>query len=530
MLTYLKVRNLGLIEDATIEPTEGFTVITGETGTGKTLLLGALRLLIGEKPNSTSVGPFGDTTQVEGVFEREGVEIGISRVVPGSGRSRAFVEGKVVSASVLAEEVGSLVLIAGQHEHVRLGTATQLLGLIDADVDRRDPAVRAEYQKAWDELAQLRTESAEIGGDTGGLIRELEFLRHQLTEIDSAEIADLDDEGADALASRLRNLDSIRSELAEALTAIDGLTHQAGLLVSAMRRLSELDPSVADEAATAESVAEQSNEMRRTLTKVQEGVDLSETERLEMEDLVNRIGDLKRRYGRTIADVLQFRASAAERAEEITGLTERARTLDSEIAEMKETLEKKATALTRARTEAASHISKSVMAHLGDLGLESAHVTLELEGVEPMRTGADRATLRFSSDQRLEPGPMTDVASGGELSRLVLALRLAAGPDTATTLVFDEADAGIGGRTALVLGEKLAALAKGSQVVAVTHLPQVAARADAHYVVDRNESAATVRLVDGDERIMELSRMLAGLPDSRGGQEAASELLAAARG
>jgi DNA repair protein RecN (Recombination protein N) len=239
---------------------------------------------------------------------------------------------------------------------------------------------------------------------------------------------------------------------------------------------------------------------------------------------------LKRKYGRTLDDVLAFGREAAERADELEALLEEADQIEVVVASARTEVRGHAATLHKARAKAATTITERIRLHLADLALASARVSVEVEEVEPGPSEADRVVIEFASDDRLQPGDIASVASGGELSRLVLALRLAGkDPDTAT-LVFDEVDTGIGGKTALAMGAKLAELAHSSQVLCVTHLPQVAAHADTHYVVERgHDGSAEVFLVEGEERVEEITRMLAGLPDSEAGRTAASELLAAVR-
>jgi DNA repair protein RecN (Recombination protein N) len=246
-----------------------------------------------------------------------------------------------------------------------------------------------------------------------------------------------------------------------------------------------------------------------------------------LEAWLNQVGDLRRKYGRTIEDVRDFGSRLEVRVGEIRVAIDRSVTIDRDIEESTTRLGRIAEELSLERRQAGARLVTEAIGHLADLGLGSAVLRLDWSTLdEPGPNGADAVSLLFASDDRLEPGSIGEVASGGELSRLVLALRLAGRDESSSTLVFDEVDAGIGGSTALALGEKIASLAETSQVIAVTHLPQVAAHASRHYVVDRSGETAIVHLVEGDERVTELTRMLSGLPGSEGGRDAVSELLA----
>jgi DNA repair protein RecN (Recombination protein N) len=247
----------------------------------------------------------------------------------------------------------------------------------------------------------------------------------------------------------------------------------------------------------------------------------------ELEGRLTAIGDLKRKYGRTIEEVIGHGERITDKAAELEGLLADADRIDAEVADASRTVAACAADLSKARTRAAEIISAEMRRHLADLGLSGAKVEIELEPVDPGPTGADRVVIRFASDPRLETRPIADAASGGELSRLVLAIRLATKSKSTATLVFDEVDTGIGGKTALAMGAKLADLARDRQVLCVTHLAQVAAHADTHYVVEKDSGGvAHVRHVIGDDRVTEIARMLAGQPDSLATKTAAAELLA----
>jgi DNA repair protein RecN (Recombination protein N) len=299
----------------------------------------------------------------------------------------------------------------------------------------------------------------------------------------------------------------------------------SGEVVSSLRKVADMDPGLTASAAGWENVADQIVEMLRSVRDSAEEVREDPATLAEVEERLTALGDLKRKYGKTIGDIVDFGAGARARAVEVGALLERSSVIDAEVARAYEHLVVAAFGLRVARTRAVAGIQEEVASHLRALGMPNASLVFVLEEVEAGRTGADRIELRFASDDRLESGAIQDVASGGELSRLILALRLAARAGGAETLVFDEVDAGVGGVTALALGRKLAELGHISQVLCVTHLPQVAAHAESHYVVKRDGDRAEVMKVEGEQRLEELSRMLAGLPESARGKEAAAELL-----
>jgi len=523
MLSYLRVRNLGVLAEAVIEPSAGLTVITGETGAGKTLLLGGLRLLRGEKANPAHVGPSADRAEAEALFD-DGGEIGASRVVPGSGKSRAHIDGALVSAAALGERIGRLVEVVGQHDQLRLTRSSEVLRLVDGAMGQGS-AARAEYAEAWGVLASALERRGMLGGDEAALRRELDLARFQAAEIEGAEISEGDDRELEAQAASLRNVEATREHLAGALRALDRAVEDAGEATTASRRAAELDPSAKGLAAASENALAHVSELRSDVRSAAEGLEADPRRLEEVERKLTAIGELKRKYGRSVSDVLAFGRAARARSEELMARIEGAAAAEAELAEARATVARAASALSSSRREAARALAAEATVHLRDLALSGAVVDIGLESARPGPAGADRAAIAFSSAPDIEPRPLSEGASGGELSRLVLAIRLATRAPGAATLVFDEVDTGIGGATALAMGEKLAALSGAVQVLCVTHLPQVAAQADAHYVIERDDGPARARRVAGPDRVREISRMMAGRPDSERAKMAAEELL-----
>ncbi len=528
VLDELIVSNLGLIEQAVIEPGPGFVVVTGETGAGKTLLLGALRLLSGAQASSQHVGPVGSEARVDGRFVVDDAEVGVGRRVVAAGRSKAYLDGGAVPAGALRERVSPLVEIVGQHDHLSLTSAAGVRLLVDSAV----PAVvLRRYREAWTAYAELREEAARAGADPRALERELDMVRFQAAEIADAGFAPGDDQQLATAATRLRNAEGLVEGLAgvdRLLGDDDGIADAVATIVGELQRLARVDTSLAP-------IADQASEVAVALTELRSGVHAEvsviehDPESLQrVEQRLALLGDLKRKYGKDLAEVLSFGDAAVTRIQQLEQVLGDAATLDERVAEALEAVALAGVALGEARRDSAALLGERAVRHLMELGFEAPLVRFDLAPIEPTAHGADSVELVFASDAALDPGPVARVASGGELSRIVLALRLAAGVDDVPVVAFDEVDAGVGGATALALGEKLAALAAGRQVLCVTHLPQVAAFADAHFVVTRTGNTATVHRVHGDERLEELSRMLSGMPESREARAHAAELMARA--
>ena len=528
MLEELRVRNAGVIADAAIEPSAGFVVVTGETGAGKTLLLGALRLLLGEPARRDHVGPAGGELEVEGRFRVDGAEHVARRRVTAEGRSRAYLDGDMVPARSLAEIVGPVVELVAQHDALRLSRSEGIRVLIDGALDAEGLGLHEDYRAAHGDYRALCDRQQLIGGDRRALERELDVVRFQADEIAEAGFAVGDDVELRRTAERLRNAEAIAEHLAiiqEAVAGDRGADAAFGTALVAASRLAALDGAFAPLEAQLREASLLVDELGGDVARATADFERDPARLDDVERRLARLGELQRKYGETLEDVLRFAEAATVRAEELTALIEDSASIDAALEKAAARLEDTAARLSAARNAAAIRLANAAIDHLRDLGFADPYLTIIVERTAPGPLGADRFEIRFASDTSLQPGPIKRIASGGELSRLVLALRLAAGVADAPVVAFDEIDAGIGGATALAMGRKLRDLSVGRQVLVVTHLPQVAAFARRHFVVRRQGPTATVVQLGEDDRLEELSRMLAGLSQSEKGREHAAELL-----
>lgn len=533
MLEELAVANLGLIAGARVEPSAGFTVITGESGTGKTFLLGALRLLMGASAGSDQVGPAGPEATIEGRFTtHDGGEAVAARRLVAGGRSRAYLDGAMAPNRLLEERIGPLVELVGQHDHLAMTRPSELRALLDGSLDETGAAARRSYEAAWARLGEVRRDQEAVGSDQRGLARDLELLLHQADEIAAAGFAPGDEEELRIRAGRLRNAEELQADLGAAHAALasdGGAGDDLGGVVDALRRAARLDPSLADLVTEGEDLSDRLTELASELARRAADIEAVPEDLATVEARLALLGDLKRKYGADVSEVLDYGRQAAFRAVHLQDLAERAAGIEAELAAAELAARDGGAQLADARRRSAKLLADAALIELKQLGLGDPVVEFAVAAAEPGPDGADRVGLAFSSDRSLPPGPIGRVASGGELSRLVLALRLAGGAGSAPIVAFDEVDSGVGGATALELGRKLAGLAEARQVLCVTHLPQVAAFADLHVVVERREGRAEVMVVEGEQRLEELSRMLSGLPESERGREHAGELLALAK-
>jgi DNA repair protein RecN (Recombination protein N) len=531
MLDEITARNLGLIERAAIRLSPRLTVITGETGAGKTLMLGALRLLRGDKAGRGVVGPADTSCEVSARFVLADRELIVRRHVDDS-RSRAYIDDAAATATALGDALAGEVAIIGQHDQLAITSTAGVRSLIDRRLTSAGHAAMEAYDVAWRAHRALTTERDLIGSDTMALEREREILAFQVREIDDAELTEDEDDDLRTRVVRLRHADALAADVGEALEHL-GDGGSAGSLdatIAALRRAAAIDESMEGLVSDVEESATTLNELARDLARRMGDLESDPGLLDATETRLATIASLKRKYGNSVEEVLTFRKSADERRVAIDETLVSAATIEGRLVEAEAVLAAAGTRLLEHRVEAASAIVEVARRELTDLGFARPHVSILIQPSEPTATGSDRPAVMFASDEALTPGPVSSIASGGELSRLVLALTLGAGTADASVLAFDEIDTGIGGATALAMGEKLASLADHQQVICVTHLPQVAAFADVHLSVTRTGSTATIRPLDAEERVAELTRMLAGLTDSEKGRSHVEELLARVAG
>jgi DNA repair protein RecN (Recombination protein N) len=495
------------------------------------MLIGALQLLSGGAARRDRVGPGGDELLVEGRFATADGERVAARRVTREGRSKAYEDGAMVTATRLAEQFGPLLEIVAQHDALTLARPAGVLDLIDAGLLPAGRGRLDDYGRAWDELGRLQSEQRDLGGDRRLLERELDAARLQAEEIADAALAAAEDIDLATRADRLRNAEALTEGLTAAHRALvddAGAIDRVGNVIAELRRLVAVDGSLDGLHAQAVAASDMLGELSAELAGIAADLDHDPAALESVEERIRLINDLTRKYGETVSDVIRFGEEAEQRAADIQRRLSSAETLDGDIAKAEAAVAEAALELRKVRRTRAKTLAAAAVGHLQDMGMKDPLIHLDIEVAEPGPRGGDRAVLTFASDRSLPAGPVSRIASGGELSRLVLSLRLAGGAGDAPVVAFDEIDAGIGGATALAMGEKLARLAKGRQVLCVSHLPQIAAFADAHFVVERNGSSAAVRPVTGSNRAREIARMLSGLGETSAGMDHAEELLKAA--
>lgn len=535
-LASLGIRNLALVEDLVWEPPAGFVAVTGETGAGKSIILGALKLLLGERADKSLVRSGTDFCRVEAVFElpaeseihtlledagadpcEDGLLVVQRRIASGGG-SRQFVNGSACTLAVLRGIGDLLVDLHGPHDHQSLFSTDNQLLVLDAFADA-DPS-RREHADRRSEWLRLVTEKKNLSGDAQSLEREKELLLHQSTEIEEAALQQGEEE---ELAARLRTASNAR-RLCEACAGANSLLAESE--TSAMtvwasisrlaREIKHLDPSAPPLMEAAEAVFESMGDLSRDIQRYADSLETAPADIQAIESRLDTIQGLKRKYGSSIEEIVEFGRRSAARLAELTDSAGRLEQLDALIEEARLAMDAAATKLHDERAKALEPLCQSVRGHLADLGFLRSDFTIDLSHTRvsgPL--GADAVEFLFAPNPGEPAKPLRAIASSGEISRVMLALKTALAAQAGVpVLVFDEIDANVGGETGSMVGGKMRELGSARQVFSITHLPQVAARATAHFVVRKNtdgkRTTTTLQRLDENARVEEIARMLGG--------------------
>ncbi|MFZ5905208.1 MAG: DNA repair protein RecN [Chloroflexota bacterium] len=570
MLTELRIQNFAIIDKLDLKFAAGLVILTGETGAGKSIILDAITMLIGGRAEATLIRTDAEQALVEGVFKLKGAAraavheilkreelmddpdyVTLTREVRREGRSVARVNGRTVGVSLLKELGAVLVDIHGQSEHLSLLDPRAHLGLLDrfADIGEELKAYRTTYHKLIDvrrELNELRQMQADSD-------RRVEMITFQAEEIEAAKLKKGEDESLRHERDRLANAESLAQHAQEALTILDESTPEAsaasdlvGQAVRALAALAKTDPAQASLSERADLLLENLTDLTRDLRDYLDEIEFNPKRLDEVEERLNLIHNLTRKYGGSIESVNAFAAEARKQLENITNAAERIGALEAEEEKLLAKLSQQSGALSNKRVKAAEEMGKGIEIELDDLKMAAARFGVDFQA-RPDPNGiplADGTRVAFDQNgfDRVEflvapnPGeglkPLAKIASGGETSRLMLALKhVMARADEIPSLIFDEIDQGIGGRVGLVVGHKLWNLARSHQVFCVTHLPQLAVFGDQHWqvqkLIEKGRTLTRVERLDGEPRLLELSQMLGEVGE--GTLRSAHELLQTAR-
>jgi DNA repair protein RecN (Recombination protein N) len=544
----LHVEGLGVIEGLDLELHPGLNVLTGETGAGKTMVTVGLALALGRRASASLVRPGAAAARVqvrldaparalEGGWVEDG-ELVLARTISADGRSTARIAGQLAPVSALADLAGDLVEMHGQHEGTRLLSRAAQTAFLDRFAGVAHLGAVGDLAETHARRRAARDALAAIVDRERDRARELDLLDYQVREIEAVaprpgELAELDVEEA-RLAHAERLVDRATSA-GRALSAdadgTDGAAADAlGSAAAELRAAAELDPGAEELAARAADLGAAASELGRDVRAYREGLELDPGRLDEVRERIAAVRGLLRKYGESEEDALAYLAEAKERLDRLAGTQEDRARLEAEVSELDDHVRGLAAGVSRGRAEAAPRLAAALEAELRELEMTGSRVDVALvPEPEPGSGGAEHAELRFSGGPGQSEQPFSRVASGGELSRTMLACRsVLVDLDDVPTLVFDEVDAGIGGRAGVAVGRRLAALGRSRQVLVVTHLPQIASFADRHVVVTKRDGRASVSVLDDAGRVAELTRMLAGSPGSDAAAAHAEELLAEA--
>ena len=546
MLTTLRIKNLALVADLTLELESGYNVITGETGAGKSILIGALNLVLGERADRTLIRSGNDSCSVEAVFDvtklkapldsyldENGLEpceerqLVLKRTFTSAGANRQFVNGSPTTLNALATIGEWLVDIHGPHEHQSLLNTGRQLDLLDAFGKLEDE--RENFKSLLRKRAALESEKAALIIDEKTYAQQLDLLRFQVNEINAARLQAGEEEQVEQEHHRASNAAKLLQLSQAALDLLseneNSLLTQAGVMGRTLQELQRVDPSAAPLVTSHEQAISLLRDLQAELRHYAEKVEVDPARLQELEERLNLIHSLKRKYGGNVGEIVAF-------GEEARGKLQTLEQRDAELARINADLEKVESelwsagqALSAKRRKAIPLLSKVVSKQLADLGFKQSRFEISLATLDqtefknhaPRITphGFDTAEFQFAPNAGEPALPLRAIASSGELARVMLAIKtVLATEDQVPVLVFDEVDANVGGETANAVGEKMRQIARNRQVLCITHLPQVAAPASAHYVATKQVKAgrtiSEITLLDGEERVTELARMLGG--------------------
>jgi len=539
VLSLLRIKNLALVEELEWQMTPGFVAVTGETGAGKSIIIGALQLLLGERADKSLIRTGADLCTVEAVFtgrdlqklNPELVEAGIEpceddliikRSFSAAGGTRQFINGSPTTLSILKKLGDELVDLHGPHDHQSLLSPETQLSLLDSFARAEEEL--EEYRKHYRQLQALLAEHAALDTAETAREQELDLVRHQVAEINSANLVADEEEEIEKrykLASSSKRLIELASAIANKLSeADDSVLSQLSETQRLLRELEKIDSSIAHLSSAHTASVVELSEIARALSAYAEKLDLDPQQLASLEQRVSLFETLKRKYGGSIADVIAFGERAAERMRKIEGRDVELERLAKEIENIRKHMNRAGEALRKLRAKAAPKLSENIRRNLRDLGFRQSEFEAKLIPLdEPRPNGFDSVELLFSPNPGEPLKSLRAIASSGEISRLMLAIKSAlAAHDAIPLLVFDEIDTNVGGEIAHAVGAKMQTLGRDHQVICITHLPQVAATASSHFVVTkdvaRGRTFSNLREVTGKDRQEEIARMLGDKSES----------------
>jgi DNA repair protein RecN (Recombination protein N) len=540
MLTLLKIKNLALVEDLTWEMGSGLVGVTGETGAGKSVIIGALKLILGERADRSLIRTGADSCGVEASFvvsngkeinaylEEHGFdacedgELVIKRVFNESGGNKQFVNCSAATLNILKGLGNMLVDLHGPHDHQSLLSQERQLAMLDSFA-QAEPAL-GRYREAWRRWSRLVQELADLRNSERASAQELDLLRFQVEEIDGAALKAGEDETLEAQyrlsANATRLLELSQGAIGHLSGGGGSILDRLAELTRELHELERLDESVQKLTQGFDGARVELEELSGSLAAYADGLEFDPNELAALERRVDTVESLKRKYGNTVDEIIAFGEEAREKLQKIESRDDEIVRLEGDVEASRKVLDGAGKKLSQVRKKAAPRLAKDIVEHLGALGFKQSVFDVVLLGeAQPGPRGLESVDFLFGPNPGEPSKPLRIIASSGEMSRVMLAVKSAlAEQDPIPLMVFDEIDANVGGEIAHAVGAKMAALGGQHQVVSITHLPQVAAAAHCHYVVNKEVSGkrtrSRLREVTGDLRVSELARMLGGTGDS----------------
>jgi DNA repair protein RecN (Recombination protein N) len=541
MLTTLRIKNLALVPDLTLELQPGCNVITGETGAGKSIIIGALNLVLGERADRSLIRSGSDSCSVEAVFDvkklraplksfldENGLEpceenqLALKRTFTSAGTNRQFVNGSATTLNVLATIGEWLVDMHGPHDHQSLLHPAKQLLILDAFGGLEKE--REAFGKLVSQHAAIETEKSALIVDEKTYAQQLDLLRFQVQEISAARLQPDEEKSVEEKFKRASNAAKILELSQSALDILseneNSLLTQAGAVARALHELQRVDSGAANLIELHSQAVSMLRELQTELSRHTEKVDVDPARLAELEERLNLIHSLKRKYGATLAEVIAFGDEAKIKLQSLEGRDAELTRLNAELEKLDAEISRAGKKLFDARKKVIPQLAKAVGKQLADLGFKQSKFDVAISvSAQPSASGLDEIEFQFAPNPGEPAKPLRAIASSGEMARVMLALKtVLAAEDEIPVLIFDEVDANVGGETANAVGEKMKQIAAQRQVLCITHLPQVAAPADAHYVVTKQirdgRTISEIKLLDKKSRVTELARMLGGQTDA----------------
>ena len=534
MLLHLHVKNLALIDEAEVDFTEGLNILTGETGAGKSILIGSINLALGQKASKSMIREHAEYAFVELVFEAgertaeklkqmdifpDDGQVIISRKLTGN-RSICKINGETCTVSMVKQAAFYLLDIHGQHEHQSLLYPEKQMEILDAYGKEEIQKKREQVQKDYETYKALRKELEQYEIDEEQKKRQMDFLAFEISEIEDAKLKVGEDEELEAQYRKMINAKRITESLSEVyeLTGYEreGSSEQIGRAVRQLSQVSELDDDLKGIYETLNDIDALLSDFNRELSSYLSGFQFSQEEFLETEERLNLLNHLKSKYGASIEAVLEYKQEKEEEYEALEHFEQNQAELKRKIEEQEMVLQKQCECLTKSRKKWAKSLEKEIIEGLQELNfLDVAFEIVFEEKAEFSSNGKDSICFFISTNPGEPKRELQKVVSGGELSRIMLAIKtILADKDEKETLIFDEIDTGISGKTAWKVSEKMAVIAKSHQVLCITHLPQIAAQADSHFLIEKSvkelETQTKIWRLDEEKSVEELARMLGG--------------------